>query len=123
MLGVRHFVTFTLGLLFGIIYYLISIEGCFGGSIQVFQILENSQKNINMGHKLVHIMSGNVRDGNFGWIATAPDLTATTWRHNDQRVAARNAEIKRKAAHDKHQSDGLEKFRAALDKLHRDKKS
>ena len=64
-----------------------------------------------MGYKLTHIISGNVRSGNWDMIATAPDADGNEWRLNDQRIAARHTEA---ARHAKHQRDGLAKFREAL---------
>ena len=72
-----------------------------------------------MGYKLTHIISGNVRSGNWDMIATAPDANGNAWRHNDQRIAAHNAEVKRKAERAKNRHENLERFRAALDKLHK----
>lgn len=67
-----------------------------------------------MGHKNIHLISGNVKRGNWEMLTTAPDDAQNAWRRNDQRIAARNAEI---VAHAKHQKDGLEAFRKALAKL------
>lgn len=67
-----------------------------------------------LGHKNIHLISGNVKRGNWEMLNTSLDDAQNDWRRNDQRIAARNAEI---VAHAKHQKDGLESFKKALAKL------
>lgn len=82
-----------------------------------------------MKHKVVHIVSGNVRNGNWDMVATAHDADGDSWRYSDQRLAARSAEYKRKQKtnqrlkDEKYQRDSLAAFMEALAKLNKKKKS
>lgn len=52
-----------------------------------------------MGHKLIHLVSGNVRQGNWEWIGTAHDDAGNAWRRNDQRLAAKSDEVAQQKQH------------------------
>ena len=62
-----------------------------------------------MGHKLIHLVSGNVRQGNWEWIGTAHDDAGNAWRRNDQRLAAKSynwrQELKEVAQQEQHLAD------------------
>ena len=66
-----------------------------------------------MGYKLTHIISGNVRSGNWDMIATAPDADGNAWRRNDQRLTAKSKEV---AQQQKHLADLNAAFSALDDK-------
>ena len=59
-----------------------------------------------MGHKNIHLISGNVKRGNWEMLTTSLDAKQNDWRRNDQRIAARNAEI---VSHAKRQQQLLDR--------------
>jgi hypothetical protein len=59
-----------------------------------------------LGHKNIQLISGNVKRGNWEMLTTSLDDTQNDWRRNDQRIAARNAEI---VAHAKRQQQLLDR--------------